>query len=133
MVAVNFNVMDARTLGDRLRQARDNRGLTQDQLASRIGVSRSLISQWENGIVQEIGASHLYQASRALRVSLDWLLEGGSSGVAEPSADYHAIPPALVDAWQALTASQQTTLLVEIERLAAHNRALLAELTKPRA
>jgi transcriptional regulator with XRE-family HTH domain len=122
--------MHAKTLGDRLRQARDNRALTQDQLAQRIGVSRSLISQWENGIVQEIGASHLWQAARTLKVSLDWLLEGDDEpACAEPPPiDYSIIPAALVTAWAGLTQAQRAELLAEAERRAAHNRALLAEL-----
>ena len=40
MVALEFAPMVGKTLGERLRTARANSGLTQEQLATRIGVSR---------------------------------------------------------------------------------------------
>ncbi len=39
-------------LGERLRKARQEAGLTQEDLAKRLDVSRQTISSWENGISQ---------------------------------------------------------------------------------
>ena len=37
--------------GNELKQLRERAGLTQQQLSQQTGVSRSLISQWENGVI----------------------------------------------------------------------------------
>lgn len=36
------------TLGEQIRQARENRNLSQEELASQLGVSRQAVSKWEN-------------------------------------------------------------------------------------
>lgn len=61
-------------IGERLRQARQGRELTQEELAERIGVSRQTISSWENDrsypdIGSVIALSELYG------ISLDELLK----------------------------------------------------------
>ena len=59
----------------KLKEARTNAGLTQEQVAEKIMVSRQTISNWENGkslpdIVSILNLSDLYQ------ISLDELLKG---------------------------------------------------------
>ena len=59
----------------KLKEARTNAGLTQEQVAEKIMVSRKTISNWENGkslpdIVSILNLSDLYQ------ISLDELLKG---------------------------------------------------------
>lgn len=59
----------------KLKEARVNAGLTQEQLAQKIMVSRQTISNWENGkslpdIINIMNLSDLYQ------ISLDDLLKG---------------------------------------------------------
>lgn len=59
----------------KLKEARVNSGLTQEQVAEKIMVSRQTISNWENGkslpdIVSVMNMSDLYQ------ISLDELLKG---------------------------------------------------------
>ena len=59
----------------KLKDARANAGLTQEQVAEKIMVSRQTISNWENGkslpdIISIINLSDLY------RISLDELLKG---------------------------------------------------------
>ena len=64
-------------ISEKLREARQNSGLTQDQVAEKIMVSRVTVSHWENGkslpdIVSLIGLSDLYG------ISLDELMKGDS-------------------------------------------------------
>ena len=61
-------------IGNRLKNARKKIGMTQEQVAEKIGVSRQTISNWENNksypdIVSVISLSDLYS------VSLDELLK----------------------------------------------------------
>lgn len=67
--------MSAEEISTRLRRARQEAGLTQEQLAEKILVSRVTISHWENGkslpdIASLLSLSDLYQ------ISLDELLKG---------------------------------------------------------
>ena len=62
-------------INQKLKEARMNSGLTQEQVAEKIMVSRQTISNWETGkslpdIVSVINMSDLYQ------ISLDELLKG---------------------------------------------------------
>ena len=60
-------------LGSRIRQARDRAGLTQEQLAERIGVSRTAIARYESGEI-EPKLHNLAAIAVVLNVSCDELL-----------------------------------------------------------
>jgi transcriptional regulator with XRE-family HTH domain/mannose-6-phosphate isomerase-like protein (cupin superfamily) len=82
-----------RGIGDRLRTARTERGLSLRALADRLGVSASLISQVERGLARP-SVNTLYAMARELDVSLDELLfvDVRASHVDQPAAG--AEPPA---------------------------------------
>lgn len=71
------------TFGDRLTAAREARGLTQTELASRLGVRTRTISQWENDM-SEPRANRLHMLSGLLGVSFGWLWTGNGNGISEP-------------------------------------------------
>ena len=60
-------------MGDRLRQARQARGLSLRRLAALVGVSPSLISQVETGRAKP-SVNTLYALANELGISLDVLL-----------------------------------------------------------
>ena len=65
-------------IGSKLRQARQRTGMTQEQVAREIHVSRQTISNWETGkslpdVLSVIALSDLYL------VSLDELLKGDAN------------------------------------------------------
>ncbi len=72
------------TIGEKIRQARKHCGLSQEQLAEKLCVSRSAVAKWET----EKGMpdiENLKQLSRILGVTLDQLLqEEGSLAIREP-------------------------------------------------
>lgn len=85
-------------MGDRLREARQARGLSLRALASRLGVSPSLISQVETGRARP-SVSTLYAIVQELGISLDELLfidagtpAGGSAANAAAEAGDAALP-----------------------------------------
>lgn len=59
--------------GDRLRQTREKRGLTQRELAQLCGINDHQIFRYENGKADPMAAS-LEQVARHLQVSTDYLL-----------------------------------------------------------
>ena len=59
--------------GDRLAQARLTAGLTQDQLARKVGVTQRVLSHWERAPVA-LRAEQLLTLANALNVSADFLL-----------------------------------------------------------
>ena len=62
------------TLGDKIRQARRNCGLSQEQLAERLAVSRSAVAKWETDKgLPDVG--NLKILARLLGVSVDYLLD----------------------------------------------------------
>lgn len=63
----------ALVLGEIIKDVRKAQGYTQVELAKKIGVSDSTISEWENGI-NEPNASNIYHLSRVLNISSDHLL-----------------------------------------------------------
>ena len=80
------------TMGDRLRQARQARGLSLRRLAEVVGVSPSLISQVETGRAKP-SVNTLYALANELGISLDVLLfmdtqpptrDGGAGALIEP-------------------------------------------------
>lgn len=62
-------------VGPRLRIARENAGLTTEQLASQLGVRVDTLTDWEDG-AETPRANRLVTLAGLLNVSLTWLLEG---------------------------------------------------------
>lgn len=66
------------SFGNNLREVRKQRGITQEELAERLGVSRQAISKWESdsGYPE---TEKLIAISRELNISLDYLLNDVSN------------------------------------------------------
>lgn len=60
--------------GERLYIIRKARGLTQEQLEAKSGVSSAMISHFETGERQKASADNLVKLAEALNVSIDYLL-----------------------------------------------------------
>lgn len=89
--------------GRRIVIAREAKGLTQEQLASRLSsarktsVSRGAVGNWERGF--GMTAENLNTLGNVLDVNSEWLLSGRGEG---PSADFHIhntpdLPDAIMD------------------------------------
>lgn len=66
------------TLGEKIRAARRNCGLSQEQLAQKLSVSRSAIAKWETDKgLPDVG--NLKVLARLLNVSVDHLLDEGEA------------------------------------------------------
>lgn len=78
------------TFGDRLAGAREGAGLSQKDLASRVGVRTLTVIAWEND-AKEPRANRLQMLAGILGVSLSWLLTGKGDGPDGP-ADMRELP-----------------------------------------
>lgn len=81
----NWYSEDSATFGDRLAAARDHAGMTQKELARRLGVRSSTLKHWEEDL-NEPRANKLQMVAGLLGVSLSWLLTGEGEGVSPPDA-----------------------------------------------
>ena len=67
-----------REIGTRIREAREDQGWTQDQLAEAVGVSRSAVAQWETGRAGQV-TTNLTRVAGALGVGVEYLMYGRDS------------------------------------------------------
>lgn len=102
------------TFGDRLAGAREAAGLTQEQLAKRLGVRLTSIQSWEDD-TSEPRANRLQMMAGMLNVSIRWLLTGEGEGVEGPGQ-----PGTLTDDAQ--------TALKDLGRMRAQMLALATEM-----
>ena len=66
---------DVTTLGDRLTGARENAGMSQEEMSKRLGVKLKSLKSWEDDL-SEPRANKLSMMAGLLNVSLPWLLTG---------------------------------------------------------
>ncbi len=68
---------------DRIREAREQAGVSQTELARLLGVTRSACSQWESDHGTAPRRERLEQLAGLLGVSFEWLATGkGNAGIA---------------------------------------------------
>ena len=82
------------TFGEKLKNARKNAGLSQEQLAEKLCVSRAAVAKWETdkGLPDIM---NLKAISRLLDISIDALLDGGQNtdlSVIKEAIDLKSIP-----------------------------------------
>lgn len=96
------------SVGDRIREIREVRRLTQDQLAERTGISKGFLSDVENN-KRNVSSEYLLRLANALGASLDYLLRGTVSVVAREAI---TIPPELSEAAEKQNLSYAQTVEV---------------------
>ncbi|MFC2966762.1 helix-turn-helix domain-containing protein [Acidimangrovimonas pyrenivorans] len=74
---------DAATFGDRLAGAREAMGMSQSELARRLGVKLKTVTGWEDDLI-EPRANKLQMLAGMLNVSIMWLLTGRGEGLEGP-------------------------------------------------
>ena len=81
-------------IGDVIKQARIQKGYTQEELAELVGVQKSAVAKWENGRVSEIKRSNLYGLAQALGISPTSLVGDSESDKKEkPTAADDGLSP----------------------------------------
>ncbi len=68
-------------IGTRISTTRRERGLTQDELADLVGVSRSAVAQWETGRTGQV-TGNLSRIADVLEVNVEYLMYGNDKRAA---------------------------------------------------
>ncbi|AHD09046.1 MULTISPECIES: helix-turn-helix domain-containing protein [Phaeobacter] len=83
---MNWYGPEAATFGDRVAAARDAAGMTQAQLARRLGIKKATLAGWEQDL-SEPRANKLSMMAGLLNVSMRWLLTGEGEGMEAPAGE----------------------------------------------
>ena len=111
------------TTGDRIREIREQRGMTQDQLAEAANISKGFLSEVENN-KRNVSSENLLKIANVLGASADYLLRGERTG--QVHRQPVVIPPELSEAAEQLGLTYAETL----ETLEAHNSVVARRSTK---
>jgi transcriptional regulator with XRE-family HTH domain len=60
----------------RMKEARENAGITRLSLAKSVGVSPPTVTDWESGEIKKIDGENLLKAAATLNVSAEWIMFG---------------------------------------------------------
>ncbi|WP_127903358.1 helix-turn-helix domain-containing protein [Solirhodobacter olei] len=120
---------EAATFGDRLAGAREAAGMSQAELARRLGVRLKTLVDWENDFADP-RSNRLQMVAGMLNVSIMWLLTGRGEGVDAPGAQSNETPEAraLIDELRLLR-TEALDLSHRMGRLEKRLRSVLAEKT----
>ena len=102
------------TIGSRIRILRRARGLTQDDLASECGVSRSAVAQWETDRAGQL-SGNITRIAEALDTSVEHLLQGST-----PAASASGDELAMLRLYRACDPEDRAFLLRTAHKLARH-------------
>lgn len=107
-------------LGHRIRARRQELGWTQEQLATKAGISKGFLSDLENG-KRHVSADNLMGIAQVLNVSLDYLMKGDDAPVIRKEIP---IPASLSEfaTREGLSYRQTLTLLEMRDQIVAHRR-----------
>ncbi|MEV6362027.1 helix-turn-helix domain-containing protein [Nocardia asteroides] len=89
----DFQPEDGRSVGERVRAIRARRGISQQVLADRVGVSRGAVAKWENGERPVDSRRTLLALAEALRVTVGDLTGHESDRLDPATAGFHAAVP----------------------------------------
>src|SRR5260370_25459927 len=106
---------DDRAVGDRIREARQARGMTQQELGAAVGVARSAVAQWETARAGQV-RGNLARIAACLGVGVGHLMHGGQRSAVGAAED--ATELALLRLYRECDADDRAFLLRTAVRLA---------------
>lgn len=118
---------EAATFGDRLAAAREQAGMSQTDLAKRLGVKLSTLKKWEDDLL-EPRANRLSMMAGLLNVTFMWLLNGEGAGVSEPDEDDLMTPD--INEILIELREMKATMLTNAEKLGRLEKKLRQKLTE---
>ena len=114
------------TFGDRVAAAREAAGMTQKQLAKRLGVRAATLRSWEDDL-SEPRANRLSMMAGLLNVSMMWLINGEGEGLSAPLEE----PQPMTDEFRSILMelrNLRSEMLSQAEKVARLQKRLRARL-----
>lgn len=112
-------------IGDRIKSRRDELDMTLDEVAAKVGVSKSTIQRYENGLIGRIKLPVIESIADALWISPDWLVGASEEKTAVPKGDgLSPLEAQLMEYIRRLTDDQKRMLLAQIELLLSTQESL---------
>ena len=113
-----FTMIVMSEIGIRMRELREELGLTQEQVASAVGVTRAAISGLERGDTHTMAWPHLKAAAKFFRCEIEYLAEGkGPRKVRNPASRWDEDVLSAADDIQAMTDEQRELVLKLIKQM----------------
>ncbi|MEL7099633.1 MAG: helix-turn-helix transcriptional regulator [Pseudomonadota bacterium] len=128
--AASWYGQDAATFGDRVAAAREATGMTQKQLAKRLGVKLTTLQHWEDDL-SEPRANRLSMMAGLLNVSMMWLINGEGEGLDAP-VEMAGVPDGMADLLVEMR-DMRSDLLARAEKLGRMEKRLRQMLNGPSA
>lgn len=66
------------SMGSRIKQLREARGMTQPQLGKLVGVTKGAVSQWEHGLIANIRLKTVLKLCDTFGTDLQYLVHGAA-------------------------------------------------------
>lgn len=117
-------------LGQRLREARSDAGLTQAALARSLGIKRASVSQWEQGVTQPT-TERLIEVARITKRPLSWFLIEDATAAMHAAHD-PGVADEILNAVRGLPDPLRALVERYIERTQAYARTLPSWMTATR-
>ena len=77
--------------GNRLKSARQYRGLTVEELSQQINVSKQTISQYENGVIENVPFEKILALSTELKFPYHYFIQKSNSSVRTGSTYFRSL------------------------------------------
>lgn len=92
---VSYAVRLMETMGDRIKNLRVARGLSQEAFGKLVGVTKSAVSQWEDGSSKNVKLMTFLRVVETLHTDANYLIWGDKRGPSDTSASgrRRALPP----------------------------------------
>lgn len=107
------------SIGNRVREARKEAGLTQPELAAKVGIKQPTLSDLETG--KSEGTTYIATIAAALKVNALWLQTGNGDKKASNKTisftELNGLEAQLVMLYRSLSGSRKDALLLEANRL----------------
>lgn len=103
--------MENEKIAQRIRQARSDAGMTLQQIATAIGVTKSTVQRYEQGRIENVKQPVIEAMARVLEVNPDWLLGRSDQRERESDLDFNDFTYALHRETRELTEENRNKLL----------------------
>jgi len=118
------------TMSERISAKRRSLGISQTELAKRIGCSRQTVNMWENGHVKDLTGQHLRSLANELGVDPAWILTGKNDQEQSGSINVSDFDRSLCRRIHTLTEEEQAQVMAFLDQLDEKQREVYELLRK---